>query len=143
MNTSSKSMRLALLLAGVGLTGTAPGIAAPADPVDGRWNASLTTQAGTVIPFRLDISGSGPTLKGTLYDGFDPYETTTAAKFEDGQLTLSIDHYLTTITANVKDGQLTGNVVSQNRGSSAQYGFPATRYVKPTAGTTDVPSIAG
>ena len=111
--------------------------------VDGRWNASLTTQTGSVIPFRLDISGSGPTLKGTLYDGFDPYETTTSATFQDGKLVLNIEHYLTTITATVQDSQLTGNVVTQNRGSSAQYGFQATRYVKPTVAATDVPAIAG
>jgi thiol-disulfide isomerase/thioredoxin len=111
--------------------------------VDGRWNASLTTQTGSVVPFRLDISGSGPTLKGTLYDGFDPYENTTSATFQDGKLVLSIEHYLTTITATVQDGQLSGNVVTQNRGSSAQYGFQAARYVKPAVTPTDVPSIAG
>jgi thiol-disulfide isomerase/thioredoxin len=112
------------------------------DNVDGRWNASLTTQTGLVIPFRLDISGSGATLKGTLYDGFDPYETTTSASFEGGQLTLNIDHYLTTIRATEKDGQLTGTVVAHNRGASAQYAFQATRYVKPAAGAS-APSIAG
>lgn len=114
-----------------------------ADAVDGRWNASLVTQSGNVIPFRLDISGSGPTLKGTLYDGFDPYENTTSATFDDGKLTLNIEHYLTTITATVKDGQLTGNVVTQNRGTSAQYVFQASRYIKPTTTATNVPAIAG
>ncbi len=65
---------------------------------------------GNVIPFRLDISGSGPTLKGTLYDGFRPYEGTTSAIFKDGKLVLNIEHYLTTISATLKDGQLVGNV---------------------------------
>jgi hypothetical protein len=42
-----------------------------AQTIDGRWDASLI-QKNTVIPFRLDISGSGPTLKATFYDGWRP-----------------------------------------------------------------------
>jgi thiol-disulfide isomerase/thioredoxin len=142
MLTLFRNTGLAVVVAGSGAA-YAAGAATSADSVDGRWNASLTAQNGNVVPFRLDISGSGPTLKGTLYDGFQPYENTTGATFEDGKLVLNIEHYLTTITATVKDGQLTGDVVTQNRGSSAQYGFLATRYVKPTSTPTDVPSIAG
>jgi len=110
--------------------------------VDGRWNASLTRN-GTVIPFRLDISGAGATLKGTLYDGFEPYEATTSATFQDGNLVLNIEHYLTTITATLKDGRLAGNVVSRSRDSSAEYTFEATRYVAPAAAAVDVPTISG
>src|SRR5580658_11388180 len=90
------------------------GYAAPADSLAGRWDASLITKTGT-IPFRLDISGDGATLKGTLYNGWDPFETTTGAKFEKGTLTLNIDHYLTRITAKLKDnGELEGKVVAQS-----------------------------
>jgi thiol-disulfide isomerase/thioredoxin len=130
-------------VAGSGAACAAGSATTSAESVDGRWNASLTAQNGNVVPFRLDISGSGPTLKGTLYDGFKPYEYTTSAAFEDGKLILHIEHYLTTITATVKDGQLTGEVVTQNRGSSAQYGFLASRYVKPPSTPADVPQIAG
>jgi thiol-disulfide isomerase/thioredoxin len=151
MLTLFRNTGLAVIVTGIGATfaaGSGAALAAgsattSADAVDGRWNASLTAQNGNVVPFRLDISGSGPTLKGTLYDGFQPYENTTSATFENGKLVLNIEHYLTTVTATVKDGQLTGEVVTQNRGSSAQYGFLATRYVKPTSTPTDVPSIAG
>ena len=143
MNRFTRSASLAALVAGVALSGAVPVVAATGDAIDGRWSASLTTQTGAVIPFRLDISGSGATLKGTLFDGFEPYENTTSAEFKDGQLTLNIDHYLTTITASVKDGQLVGTVVAHNRGSSSQYGFQATRYVKPAASAADTPSIAG
>ena len=142
MTRFTKSASLAAVLTGIGLSGAVPTSAATTDSIDGRWSASLTTQTGQVIPFRLDISGSGASLKGTLYDGFDPYETTTSATFENGQLTLNIDHYLTTITANEKDGQLTGTVVAHNRGSSSQYAFQATHYVKPAAGAA-APAIAG
>ena len=134
-----KNASLAAILAGSGAAIAAGPTSVAPDSVSGRWNASLTTQSGTVIPFRLDISGSGPTLKGTLYNGFQPYEGTTSATFQDGKLVLSIEHYLTTITATVKDGQLTGAVVTQR----AQYSFLATRYVKPPSAPTDVPSIAG
>jgi len=151
MLTLFRNTGLAVIIVGSGVTfaaGSGAALAAgsattSADSLDGRWNASLTAQNGNVVPFRLDISGSGPTLKGTLYDGFQPYEYTTGATFENGKLVLNIEHYLTTITATVKDGQLTGEVVTQNRGSSAQYGFRASRYVKPASTPADVPQIAG
>jgi thiol-disulfide isomerase/thioredoxin len=79
--------------------------------VDGRWDAILTSQ-GQPIPFRLDISGSGPTLKGTLYDGSRPNDGTSSATFEDNKLVLKLDQYQTTIIATLQDGKLTGSVVN-------------------------------
>jgi thiol-disulfide isomerase/thioredoxin len=110
--------------------------------LDGRWDAVLTRN-GTDIPFRLDIKGSGTDLQGVFYDGFKPYDGTTSASFKDGKLVLNIDHYLTTINAALKDGQLDGNVVAQNRESSAQYSFHAARHVDTAAADVDAPSIAG
>jgi thiol-disulfide isomerase/thioredoxin len=110
--------------------------------VAGRWDAVLTRD-GTEIPFRLDIKGTGANLQGVLYDGFKPYDGTTSATFKDGKLVLNIDHYLTTINASLTDGKLDGAVVAQNRESSAQYGFRATRHVDTAAATGDAPSIAG
>jgi thiol-disulfide isomerase/thioredoxin len=107
----------------------------------GRWDATLTTKTG-VVPFRLDISGEGTSLKGTLYNGWDPFETTTSARFDDGTLVLNIDHYLTRITATLKDGQLDGQVIAQSRSEGATYGFHATRYVAPVA-TADAPPVSG
>src|ERR1700729_2954175 len=80
--------------------------------LDGRWDATLNIN-GAVIPFRLDISGDGATLKGTLYNG-DDKEFTTQASFKDGTLVLSLDHYLTRIVASEKSGQLEGKVQMRN-----------------------------
>jgi thiol-disulfide isomerase/thioredoxin len=115
---------------------------ASAQSIDGRWDASLV-QKSTVIPFRLDISGEGPTLKATLYEGWKANETTTAAKFENGVLTLELEHYLTTITATYKDGHLTGSLGSTSRQGSSTYGFEAKPYVAPTNLSADYPNIAG
>jgi thiol-disulfide isomerase/thioredoxin len=113
-----------------------------ADAIDGRWSASLSRD-GTLIPFRLDISGVGPSLKGTLYDGFSPYDGTTSASFQNDKLVLNIEHYLTTITATLKDGKLVGSVVSQSRAQATDYAFEAIRYAPPTSIAQKVPSIAG
>lgn len=120
MKTLLKTASLALLLSGSAL-------AIAGEEVAGRWDAQLIRN-DSPIPFRLDISGEGPTLKGTLYDGFRPYEYTSSASYKDGNLVLEIEHYLTTITARLEDGQLVGDVQSQNRGSSANYTFVATRH---------------
>ncbi|HXR50830.1 MAG TPA: hypothetical protein VN762_01695, partial [Steroidobacteraceae bacterium] len=120
MKNMLKAATLAVLFSGSAL-------ALAGDNLEGRWDAQLVRK-DTVIPFRLDISGSGPTLKGTLYDGFRPYEKTTSASFNDGKLVLNIEHYLTTITATVKDGKLVGDVVAQNRGNRSDYEFVATRH---------------
>ena len=139
MNTLVRCAVLAALASGPLAAGATSASSAP----DGRWDASLIQSNGNVIAFRLDISGAGATLKGTFYDGFEPYEQTTSASFENGKLVLNIDHYLTTITASVQDGQLKGKVVSQSRDSSAEYGFQATRHVNSANVTSNVPSIAG
>ena len=101
MKTSLVRTTIGILLGGFGIC------VASAETIDGRWDAALLNN-GPAVPFRLDISGSGATLKATFYDGSRPYESTTSASFKDGKLVLNIDHYLTTITATLKDGELTG-----------------------------------
>ena len=136
-------MRTFLKVAGLAIVASGSAAAIAADNLDGRWDAQLV-RGDNAIPFRLDISGSGPTLKGTLYDGFRPYEDTTSATFKDGQLVLNIEHYLTTITAKVEGDKLVGNVVAQNRENRADYGFIATRHVDtPASAAVKAPSIAG
>ena len=69
----------AAILWGVGVLTPAPSFADDgAQAIDGRWDAKLI-QSDVTIPFRLDIAGSGPSLKGTFYNGFDPYDGTTGS----------------------------------------------------------------
>jgi thiol-disulfide isomerase/thioredoxin len=138
-------MKALLRTAGLAVLLSSGAMALAGDGLQGRWDAQLVHDQ-TVIPFRLDITGSGKTLKGTLYDGFRPYEHTTSASFTAGKLVLNIEHYLTTITATLDGGKLVGDVVAQNRGSRAEYDFVATRHDIATgaaAPTAEVPSIAG
>jgi peroxiredoxin len=118
--------------------------AAPADAatsLTGRWDATVTVN-GAVIPFRLDIVGEGPAVKGVLYNG-DDQETTTSAQIENGAVVLKLEHYLTSIMASEKDGELDGKV--QMRGDKGPEGSPfhAIRYAPRAAVAGAVPSIDG
>jgi thiol-disulfide isomerase/thioredoxin len=134
-NHLSNYLGLVAVIASVGTS------SARAQSLEGRWDATLQIGA-TVIPFRLDISGAGATLKGTLYNGDDP-EYTTRASFDNGTLVLDLEHYLTKITATVKDGQLVGKV--EMRGDKVPGGsqFHAKRYSPVAASAANVPSIGG
>ncbi|MGC4072262.1 MAG: TlpA disulfide reductase family protein, partial [Nibricoccus sp.] len=106
------------------------------------WDAALLNN-GPDIPFRLDISGSGPTLKATLYDGSRAYEHTTSASFENGQLVLQAEHYLTTITAKFENDALVGETKLQGPGYYAKFDFKAVRHAPVAAPVGKIPAIAG
>ncbi len=130
--------------------------AAFAGSLDGRWDATLV-QGGITVPFRLEISGDGDKVVGTLF-GHEP-EYTTSASLKDGNLQLVFEHYLTTIRAKVQpSGELDGNIEVTRRGAQRAGGalegegtarsggtpFHAKRYVAPTAAEIkNVPSIDG
>jgi thiol-disulfide isomerase/thioredoxin len=141
MNTSLKGAVLALMLA-AGAASAPIAHAADAGAVDGRWDAVLTNN-GPAVPFRLDISGAGPTLKGTFYDGSQPYDGTTKATFEDGKLVLEAEHYLTTIKATLNNGELVGDTTLLGSGFAIKYGFHAVRHVDAPAAAVSAPAIAG
>jgi thiol-disulfide isomerase/thioredoxin len=142
MRALSRNAAIAILFSSLCASMAVAQITNGSGSVVGSWDARLISH-GLVIPFRLDIAGSGRNLKGIFYDGFEPYDGTTSATFQDGKLVLKVEHYLTTITATLKDGQLAGNVVSESRGSTAEYAFQATRHVAAPNTAGDVPSIAG
>ena len=132
-----KLLHAASLIALLGSSGGA--LAAAPASVDGSWDAVLSKD-GVEIPFRLDIKGDGPSLQGVFYNGFQPYDGTTSASFQDGKLTLNMDHYLSTISANLDHGQLSGDL--SNKGKAA-YHFAATRHVDAKGAGVKAPQIAG
>src|SRR5215831_2376153 len=137
--------RVAVVALGAGVS-----VAAAGDNLNGRW-AATTTQGGVTIPFRLDISGDGSNVVGTLY-GHDK-EFSTSGSLKDGKLELNFDHYLVSIVATVKDGEIDGRVESHRAGPAVEEAavrrstgnpFHARRYVEPTAAASaNVPSIDG
>jgi peroxiredoxin len=123
---------------------TAPATLAGAQSVAGRWNGSLNLD-GTVIPFRLNISGEGQDLRGTLFNG-DQKETTTNAEWQNGSIVLHFDHYLTTITAKPIGGKLEGAVEGRFEIDKyiSSYPFEASPYSATAASSqTTAPNVAG
>src|SRR5579863_10240711 len=80
--------------------------AAWAQSVAGLWDATINFN-GTDIPFRLELSGGGASVKGWFFNG-DDREISNSGKLEDGSLVLNFDSYLAKMTATVKDGVLQG-----------------------------------
>ncbi len=111
MQFTAKSMAVAATLAW-GLTAQA------ANQLEGRWAATLQQASGTEIPFRLDISGEGDHVVGTLFNGRDP-KTTSSATIKDGKVVLNFEHYLTSIQAELKDGELDGEIISLRKTRTA------------------------
>jgi thiol-disulfide isomerase/thioredoxin len=119
------------------------GTALGASSINGRYDATINLN-GTVIPFRLDISGEGNALTGILYNG-DDKETTTNASFSDGAITLNFEHYLTKIVATPKDGKLEGKVLGRFERDTyiSAVPFVASPHVEPAAVQGSVPNIGG
>jgi thiol-disulfide isomerase/thioredoxin len=140
MKVALKRTGIALALASVA---TSFAFAQSTNSIDGRWDAALVRSNGDTIPFHLDISGNGTSTKGTFYNGFQPFDSTTSGSFQDGKLTLNIDHYLTAIRADLKDGALVGEVGTQNRASTGKYTFKATRHVDGADAGVRAPQVAG
>jgi thiol-disulfide isomerase/thioredoxin len=136
MRISSTLLGLAAIVAGLS-------VSAKAESLAGRWDANITLN-GAVIPFRLDISGGGATLKGTLFNG-DQLQTTTSARLENGKIVLDFDHYLTKISATLKQGLLDGQV--EGRFERERYissvPFHAKPYSPAAVSAANVPSIDG
>jgi len=106
--------------------------AAPAN-LDGRWAATMTQKGGTVIPFRLDISGSGDQLVGTLHNGGADIETTTSASLDNGVVKLNFEHYLTKIEATARLSSLAVALSTSRRAN-----FPSLR---PTRSPRSMPRV--
>src|SRR3954463_8661315 len=81
--------------------------AAPQRPqsISGLWDASVVVNGGIEVPFRFEIAGSGPAVKGSFFNG-DEKVTSTTGQFDNGRLVLSFDEYGTRLEATLKDGRL-------------------------------------
>jgi thiol-disulfide isomerase/thioredoxin len=112
-------------------------VAAPAQNLTGLWDASITLN-GHEIPFRMEFSGHPPAVSGSFFNG-DEKITSTSGSLDKGDLLLTFDYYGAKLQATLKDGVLTGAYVRGARSLP----FHARPFVPPTAGTAQVPSIAG
>jgi thiol-disulfide isomerase/thioredoxin len=134
---------LARTITGFALLLLGAGSVLAADSIDGRYDATLNLK-GTIIPFRLDISGQGNTLTGTLYNG-DDKQTTTDASFANGVVTLNFEHYLTKIVATPKDGKLEGKLLGRFERETyiSEEPFAAAPHVDQPVFQGSVPQIDG
>ena len=135
MNTKLSVLFVVVVMALVALPS-----GAGAQSLTGLWDATVVVNPGVEIPFRFEIAGSGPALKGSFFNG-DEKVTSTTGRLENGALVLTFDEYGTRLEATVKDGRLEGQYTRGTRG--APYPFQAKRFVPAPAGDVKIPAISG
>lgn len=106
--------------------------------IAGPWDATVVVNK-LEIPFKFEIAGTGPSLKGSFFNG-DRRITSTASRFENGTFMLSFDQYATKLVVTHQDGQLSGEY---QRARGAPYPFRATRSATAAPRAAGAPSIAG
>ena len=112
---------------------------ARAQPLTGLWDATVSVNA-LDVPFRIDLSVSGPDVKGSFFNG-DERVSSTSGRYDNGSLVLTFDEYGATLEATLHDGLLEGRY---DRGARGFYPFRARRFSpSPSTGDDEVPSIAG
>ncbi len=113
--------------------------AAMAPSLAGVWEASVIVN-GLEIPFRLELAGEGPNLRGWFFNG-DEKVPSTSGRFENGSLVLSFDQYASQLKATLRDGRLEGRY---DRSGRAGYPFRAQRFTPdPVTADTPIPAITG
>ena len=120
----------------IALVAIAP--AAVAQSLDGLWDATITFN-GQAIPFRLQIAGEGPNLKGWLFNGEDKV-VASGASFQNGSLVLNFDSYAAKLEAKLQDGELVGQY-----GPMLKKTYPVTaqRHKAEPSSSASAPSING
>jgi thiol-disulfide isomerase/thioredoxin len=129
--------RLLALAIGLALFTPALGAQTLAPPLAGLWDAAVVVN-GLEVPFRFEITGNGPAISGSFFNG-DEKVTSTGGKFENGTLTLNFDHYATQIEAGIVNGRLAG-VYNRAQGF---YPFYARKFVPSNVFPNEVPQIDG
>ena len=117
-------------------------LAQSAQPIEGRWDATIQIN-GVATPFPLEISGSGTNVTASFFNGNDRYAST-QGRFENGKLVLNWDYYAATLEATLKDGVLKGQYAGTRR-MKGPFAIRATRgaAAKPAAVSLTVPNIDG
>ncbi len=112
---------------------------AQASALGGLWDATVSA-GGVEVPFRMELSASGSTVKGTFFNG-DERMTSSSGTFQNGALALEWDALGTRLDATLKDGRLEGEYSRGTRG--APLPFAAKKFAPAKTTEADVPSIAG
>ncbi len=95
----------------------------------GLWDAVLTLE-GRQVPFKLELQGAGPALKGALQDG-DQRVWSTSATYESGRLHLRWAYFDSDLKAKLAGGRLSGAYTRRTRAGLVERGFSATPFVAP------------
>jgi thiol-disulfide isomerase/thioredoxin len=113
--------------------------AALAQPPAGTWDATITVN-NVEIPFRFELSGTAPNLRGAFFNGDDRIPST-GGRFENASLLLNFDQYGSKLEATWKDGALDGQYTRSKR----SYAVHATPAKSPSVAvdTAKTPSIDG
>jgi peroxiredoxin len=109
-----------------------------AQSLTGRWDCTVTVN-GTDIPFRMEFSADGGTVKGNFFNG-DERVPSTGGQLQEGSLRLNFDQYGSRLEAKIAGGTLEGRYVRDGK----EYPFRAHR-ASPAApaSATGVPDIDG
>jgi thiol-disulfide isomerase/thioredoxin len=112
-----------------------------AQSLAGLWDATVKVK-DLEVPFRFEISGSGPKVTGTFFNG-DAKFVSSSGSFAEGALLINWDYTASKLEATVHDGILEGSYYRSGRDAKTVYPFRAQRFKPSPLGTEDVPSIAG
>src|ERR1700691_2022280 len=127
-----QSIAASLLLVSVPLVSNAS-----AQSLAGEWDATVKA-SGVDVPCRFKITGDGPNLQGTFFNGEELYPSTSAT-FANGGVVVNFDYTSRQIEATWKEGRLQG-VFHASRGT---YPFTAVPHTNPPAPSAGAPAIDG
>jgi thiol-disulfide isomerase/thioredoxin len=108
-----------------------------AQSIAGLWDATLT-QNGRQIPFKIEFSGSGSSVKGWFFNG-DAKEMSNQGSFANGTLRLNFDGYAAVLNLKLNKGALDGVYVTRTRSMPIH----AVRSEKHPAPSSQAPNIDG
>jgi peroxiredoxin len=112
-----------------------------AQSLAGLWDATVKVK-DLEVPFRFEISGEGPKIAGTFFNG-DAKFVSSSGSYSNGALLINWDYTASRLEATVHDGIIEGNYYRSGRDAKTVYPFQAKRFSPSPLATDDVPSIAG